>query len=306
MKIILKTLSNTRMKNFIAQIAGLAIYTIIIQSCATTVYTPAYTNEIRREEVTPPPQPPPPPAWAPPYDDVSEVHYYYLPDYEVYYDVWNREYIYLEDGNWVFSYYMPPAYANYDLNNAFVVVLDYQVREPWRQHQLYASHYPRYYYRTVYYNSTTANNATIVNNNGGSVRGFNENARRVIYDNRRAASTIQQPMLNEQERTRPAENNSIYNEPASKSSNTVNTPQRNVYNEPTSKTGNRTESTQNNGTTNNVQTKQPDRRVQPAVYSGKEIGTPVKVDKSMKQPAKQNTKQQDPNKKDNKDSDNRR
>ena len=110
------------------------------------------------------------PVWAPSYDNVDQVQYYYLPDIEVYYDVWNHEFVYLDDGNWIFSPTLPPMYANYDLNNAFVVVLDANVHQPWMHFHYYVAHYPRYYYRSVYRADA-----------GHPIHGFNENMRAAVY-----------------------------------------------------------------------------------------------------------------------------
>src|ERR1039457_6769478 len=103
---------------------------------------------------TPPPPPvvvqAPPPAWAPAYNN-SQVQYYYLPDIQCYYDVWNQQYVYMENGNWMFSTYWPAMYGNYDLYAGHVVVLDYRVHQPWMHHELYAEHYPRYYHQSGTY-----------------------------------------------------------------------------------------------------------------------------------------------------------
>jgi hypothetical protein len=104
------------------------------------------------------------PAWAPPYDGIQFIRYYYIPDIEVYYDVWNQEFAYLQDGSWMFASSLPPMYAGFDLYNSFIVVLNSGVYEPWIHHQYYISHYPRYYYHSVY-NVTDAHD----------IRGFNEN-----------------------------------------------------------------------------------------------------------------------------------
>ena len=109
------------------------------------------------------------PPWAPSYDDGRMVRYYYLPDYEVYYDVLEHEFAYLEDGNWIFTRTLPGPYANVDLSNAFVVVLNERVYEPWMHHEYYMAHYPRYYYLSVY-NTHDAR----------QFRGFNENGERTL------------------------------------------------------------------------------------------------------------------------------
>lgn len=108
------------------------------------------------------------PSWAPPYS--PGVRYYYMPDIEVYYDLSDQEFIYLNNGQWLFSYSLPPIYSWYDLYNGFVIALNFNVYQPWMHHQFYASHYPRYYYRNIYRNDEMA-----------TIRGFNENARKPFY-----------------------------------------------------------------------------------------------------------------------------
>ena len=108
------------------------------------------------------------PPWAPAY--YPGVRYYYLPDVEMYYDLYNRDFVYLDNGQWMFSPVLPPIYSGYDLYNGFVVALNVNVYEPWRHHQFYVSHYPRFYYRSVYPRTTVAN-----------IRGFNENGGKPVY-----------------------------------------------------------------------------------------------------------------------------
>jgi hypothetical protein len=150
--------------NTIGLMVGLLLIALFLHSCGPTYVT---ERTVVRHEVAPPP-------WAPAYDNVEEVHYYYLPDIEVYYDVWRHEYVYMNQGAWIYSSYMPSYYSNYNINDAFVVVLDRRAYEPWRQHQTYVNQYPRYYYQTRYANSNDRNN-------NGRARGFNENAKTVIY-----------------------------------------------------------------------------------------------------------------------------
>ena len=115
------------------------------------------------------------PTWAPQYDNVNQVQYYYLPDIESYYDVYNREFVCFENGNWIFAPQLPQRYAWYDFNNSFSVVLDYSAREPWRYHNFYVEHYPRNYYRAMYRNE--------FENREHCARGFNENNRGLVYRN---------------------------------------------------------------------------------------------------------------------------
>jgi len=64
------------------------------------------------------------PPWAP---DYSGVRYYYLPDIETYYDLANQDFVYLDDGQWLFSSTLPSVYSGYDLFSAFVIALDMNV-----------------------------------------------------------------------------------------------------------------------------------------------------------------------------------
>lgn len=126
------------------------------------------------------------PFWAPTYDNVDQVQYYYLPDIEVFYDVQNQEFVYLEDGNWMFAHQLPPSYAGFDFNNAFVVVLNSRVHQPWMHYHYYVAHYPRYYYRTTYGNA--------YNDPQHPIRGFNENVKGVVYRSG-AVNHVNEPRL---------------------------------------------------------------------------------------------------------------
>ncbi|MFI5185124.1 MAG: hypothetical protein ACHQF0_00200 [Chitinophagales bacterium] len=139
----------------ISVIAVFLISLYCLPGCSTPSYTAFdvhYTN----------------PLWAPPY--YEGVRYYYLPDIEVYYDLTDEEFAYLDNGQWFFSSVLPPMYSNYDLFNGFVIALNVNVFQPWRHHQYYVSHYPRYYYHSFYRNADISN-----------LRGFNENERKEIY-----------------------------------------------------------------------------------------------------------------------------
>ncbi len=114
------------------------------------------------------------PSWAPYYENANMVRYYYFPDIECYYDVRNRDFIYLEDGQWMFGRSLPPVYAWFDLNNCFIVALNARVFEPWRHFHYYVAHYPRFYYRSYYHD--------IYMDRSRPLRGFNENERSVVYN----------------------------------------------------------------------------------------------------------------------------
>lgn len=133
------------------------------------------------------------PPWAPPY--YSGVRYYYLPDIEAYYDLSDRDFVYLDQGQWLFSPALPPIYSEYDLYNGFVVALSSNVYEPWMHHQYYLSHYPRYYYRNYYQSRDLT-----------TLRGFNENDRKPIYWRQEDRNRIEEIKRNGRSAVRPNEN----------------------------------------------------------------------------------------------------
>jgi hypothetical protein len=188
-----------------------------------------------------------PPAWAPYYDNVNRVRYYYFPDIECYYDVWNREFVYLEDGSWMFGATLPPSYSWFDLNSAFIVLLDYDVFEPWMHFHYYVSHYPRYYYRTFYRD----NNRDI----NRPMRGFNENGRASIYNNPRSVS-------NAENRTTIINNDTRNNE-INRNENRRELNLNRQYPE------------------RRVEPTRPPQRME---YHGKDIGRPVNVQRNMMRP----------------------
>ncbi|OIR14350.1 hypothetical protein GALL_48230 [mine drainage metagenome] len=55
------------------------------------------------------------PGWIAAGNTVAE--YYYIPEIDAYYDVPQREFIYLNNGAWVFSAGLPGMYAGFDLYN---------------------------------------------------------------------------------------------------------------------------------------------------------------------------------------------
>lgn len=145
------------------------------------------------------------PSWAPPYYNGSR--YYYFPDMEMYYDLADQDFVYLNNGQWLFSSTLPSVYANIDLFNSFVITLNLSVYQPWMHHQYYVSHYPRYYYHNVYQNINFKN-----------LRGFNENDRKPIYWQQGERERIIELRKNErpekkQEIQRPPQNTNYYGKP---------------------------------------------------------------------------------------------
>ena len=113
------------------------------------------------------------PGWAPSYANAERVRYYYFPDIECYYDARTAEYIYLDNGRWIFSRLLPPWYEWFDPSTAFVIALNYRVFEPWRHFHYYVAHYPRYYYKSF--------RPDRHKHYEGIARGYNENDRNMLF-----------------------------------------------------------------------------------------------------------------------------
>ena len=62
------------------------------------------------------------PIWGP--TGYDHADYYYMPDIDVYYNISNRQYIYMERGGWQFSTSLPSRYRNYDLYSGYKVVMN--------------------------------------------------------------------------------------------------------------------------------------------------------------------------------------
>ncbi len=124
-----------------------------------------------------------PPPWAPPYDNVSSIRYYYLPDYEVYYDVWGGDFWYMgPDGVWISTIGPPPQCAGVNLSAAFVVLIDRDIDRPWLNHSYYRDNYPRHGYDQ--YTDIVVHNRIVTNTEPGHElvpRAFNENTNRVTF-----------------------------------------------------------------------------------------------------------------------------
>jgi hypothetical protein len=142
------------------------------------------------------------PSWAPAY--YPGVRYYYFPDIETYYDLSNQEFVYLDNGQWLFSHTLPPIYSGYDLYNGYMIALNQDVYQPWMHHQFYVSNYPRFYYRSLYNNTGNQN-----------VRGFNENERKPFnwtQEDRDRMNELRQNDNAERkhENSRPPQNSNYY------------------------------------------------------------------------------------------------
>jgi hypothetical protein len=80
------------------------------------------------------------PQWGP--EGYNHASYYYIPDIDVFYNVSTEQYIYEEDGRWIFARSLPNRYDNYDLYNGYKVVVN--SRTPYRRANIYREKYARY------------------------------------------------------------------------------------------------------------------------------------------------------------------
>lgn len=236
------------------------------------------------------------PQWAPSY--YGGTRYYYLPDIESYYDIYTREFIFLNHAQWIYSPYLPTIYPDFNLNNSFIVVVNSNMYQPWMHHQYYISHFPRYYYRDYYDRSNFA-----------FVRGFNENSRSAIYwsenerdrarswndenlragrqfryskEDRQQQRNMNNSAINRQSTDRSGNNNSRNNpgQNAKRPENPVNSP----VNRQTQNDNTRITSPERTGNTSRPQpANTPEtRRTHDTNYYGVPIGQPVKVDRQMR------------------------
>lgn len=80
------------------------------------------------------------PAWGP--VGYDHVDYYYMPDMDVYYNVPQRQFIYLEGNRWAFSSSLPARYRGYDIYNNYKVVVNEP--RPYLRADEYRARYGRY------------------------------------------------------------------------------------------------------------------------------------------------------------------
>ncbi|MGE8293765.1 MAG: hypothetical protein ACN6ON_18880 [Sphingobacterium sp.] len=77
------------------------------------------------------------PSWGPVGYDYAR--YYYMPEYNMYYDVPARCYVYYDNGGWIRRASLPRRYRHYDFYRAHKVVIN--DRTPWHHHDRYRSRY---------------------------------------------------------------------------------------------------------------------------------------------------------------------
>lgn len=80
------------------------------------------------------------PIWGP--VGYDHVEYYYMPDIDVFYYVPKHQYIYQEQGRWIFAASLPSRFNNYDMYNGYKVVINDP--KPYRHAETYRKQYGSY------------------------------------------------------------------------------------------------------------------------------------------------------------------
>jgi hypothetical protein len=80
------------------------------------------------------------PSWGP--VGYDHVDYYYMPDIDSYYNVPKKQFVYLNNNNWVFSNSLPSRYSGYDLYNGYKVVINSPT--PYRYYKDHKVKYAKY------------------------------------------------------------------------------------------------------------------------------------------------------------------
>ena len=80
------------------------------------------------------------PLWGP--VGYDRVNYYYLPDIDTYYSVPARQYVYLNNGGWIFSNSLPSRYSGYNLYNGYKIVMNSP--RPYRYYSTHKVKYAKY------------------------------------------------------------------------------------------------------------------------------------------------------------------
>jgi hypothetical protein len=80
------------------------------------------------------------PQWGP--TGYDHVDYYYLPDADAYYNVPARQYVYQNNGSWVWRNSLPSQYSGFDLYNSYKVVMN--TPRPYLSHQTHLKEYSKY------------------------------------------------------------------------------------------------------------------------------------------------------------------
>lgn len=107
------------------------------------------------------------PAWGP--TGYQYVDYYYMPDIETYYYVPSKQFIYLNNGKWVYSAGLPSRYRTYNLYNGYKVVVNEP--KPYLQHATYKVKYAKFKGANGKQKSIKYSNGNAGGNKSGVVKG---------------------------------------------------------------------------------------------------------------------------------------
>ena len=92
----------------------------------------------------------------------NDDEFYYYPDYDMYYDVVARQYVYFDAGRWIFAANLPRMYRDYDFAHA----RRFYVNEarPFARADYYRNTYRNNRNNNYYNNGYAYNNGRVVNN----------------------------------------------------------------------------------------------------------------------------------------------
>ncbi len=107
------------------------------------------------------------PAWGP--TGYQYVDYYYMPDIETYYYVPSKQFIYLNNGKWVYSAGLPSRYRTYNLYNGYKVVVNEP--KPYLKHATYKVKYAKFKGANGKQKSIKYSNGNTGGNKSGVVKG---------------------------------------------------------------------------------------------------------------------------------------
>ncbi len=80
------------------------------------------------------------PSWGP--VGYEHARFYYMPEFDMYYDVSNRYYTYYDGRNWVSHKNIPRKFRGRDFHRTYKVVVNES--RPWRNHRQYYDRYHGY------------------------------------------------------------------------------------------------------------------------------------------------------------------
>lgn len=113
------------------------------------------------------------PAWIP--QNHVNVDFYYLPDVQAYFDVNASLYVYLNNGNWCRSRYLPAHYRNYDLVHARRIALNgYHGSRPYTYYNCHNERYDNRCYKKRYVEGRYYNDRRYNDRYADNYRGYRD------------------------------------------------------------------------------------------------------------------------------------